>query len=500
MSNIRRQSIISSAIIYFGFALGFVNTYLFTKEGGFTEAQYGLVGLFIAIGNTMYSFAGLGMYAFIYKFYPYYQDNLPRKKNDVMTVALGTVIIGFLLVMLGGIVFKGLVFRKFNANASELLLYYNWLFPFGFGITVYSILEAYAWQEKASVLTNTLKEVAFRLLTTLLIVFTFAGLLSDFSVFVRWYSMTFLMIAAMLWAYLIYKGRLHFPLTISRVTRKFRKKIVALAGFIWGGNLVFTLANVFDTMIIASVLKDGLAFAGVFTLAQNITSLIQAPQRGIVSAAIAPLSKAWKDKDYEKIKRIYQRSSINQLIFSLGIFLLIWLNFTDGVFTFHLKSGYLDARYIFFYLGLMRVIDMGTGLNSQIIGTSTYWKFEFFTGIILLSISLPLNYILTYSIGVIGPAISNLVAFTIYNVIRFSFLYRKFHMQPFSWKTIYTIVLGIIAFSVSYALFHQQIGFMWMVLRSITFCMVYLTGIVYLQLSPDLVPVLGSLRRKVLRR
>ena len=76
MSTIRRQSIISSAIVYFGFALGFLNTYLFTREGGFSPAQYGLTGAFIAIANIMYSFANLGMQAYIYKFFPYYDDNL----------------------------------------------------------------------------------------------------------------------------------------------------------------------------------------------------------------------------------------------------------------------------------------------------------------------------------------------------------------------------------------------------------------------------------------
>ncbi len=68
MSSIRRQSIISVGIIYVGFAIGLLNTYFFTREGGFTEAQYGLTGIFIAIANIMYSFANLGMQAYIYKF------------------------------------------------------------------------------------------------------------------------------------------------------------------------------------------------------------------------------------------------------------------------------------------------------------------------------------------------------------------------------------------------------------------------------------------------
>src|SRR5215471_16306009 len=106
MSTIRRQSLISSVIIYVGFALGFFNTYLFAREGGFTQAQYGLTGTFVAIANIMFSFAQLGMVAYIYKFHPYYEDNLPPEKNDMITLALITSITGFILVMISGIVFK----------------------------------------------------------------------------------------------------------------------------------------------------------------------------------------------------------------------------------------------------------------------------------------------------------------------------------------------------------------------------------------------------------
>jgi O-antigen/teichoic acid export membrane protein len=73
-------------------------------------------------------------------------------------------------------------------------------------------------------------------------------------------------------------------------------------------------------IVITAVIPNGLAWAGIFSLAQNIASLIQAPQRGIIAASIGHLSRAWKDKDYEKIRRIYHRSSINQLIFACGIF------------------------------------------------------------------------------------------------------------------------------------------------------------------------------------
>ncbi|MBL0182982.1 MAG: polysaccharide biosynthesis C-terminal domain-containing protein [Chitinophagaceae bacterium] len=498
MSQIRKQSIVSSLVVYIGFAIGFLNTYLFTREGGFTQAEYGLTGIFMAIANIMYSFANLGMVAYIYKFYPYYNDNLPKKKNDMLSWALLVSLVGFCLVIIAGILFKDLVIRKYGTNSPDLVKYYYYVFPFGLGLTLFTILEAYAWQLKKSVLTNFLREIQFRLLTTLLIVLSFTGIIASFDLFIKIYSFTFLAVAIILFGYLVFTKHISLSFSVSKVSKKFFKKIISLISFVYGGSLVFTISMVIDTIIIAAVLPDGLALAGVYTLAQNIASLIQAPQRGVISSSLGALSKAWKDKDMPKINRIYHSSSINQLIFSVAMFALIWLNFDDAVLNFHLQHRYLEAAWVFFFIGMMRIVDMGTGVNSQIIGTSTLWRFDFITGIILLSLTLPLNYILTkYYYGVIGPAIANLITFTIYNSIRYWFLYKKFNLQPFTIKTVYTILLGIATFYCCFFLFRNMHGFVGMIARSVLFIIIYAAGTKLLELSPDLKPVWQTFQKKL---
>ena len=497
MSQIRRQSIISSVMVYVGFSLGFLNTYLFTRDGGFKKEQFGLIGIFIAIATLMYSFANLGMPSYIHKFYPYYNSNLDKKRNDILTWALVVSLIGFCLVAISGVYFKDAIIRKFGKNSPELVTYYYWIFPFGLGLTLYSILESYAWQLKKSVLTNFLREVQFRLFTTILVVLTFAGLLANFDMFIKVYSFTYLGIALILLVNLLAKGYIHLTFTISIVSKKFFTKIVTLISFVFGGSLVFAIASVFDSLLIASVLKNGLEQVAVYTLAQNIASLIQAPQRGIISSSIAALSRAWKDKDMLRIKRIYKQSSINQLIFAVGMFSLIWLNFTDAVFTFHMQNGYIDAQWVFFFIGLMRIVDMGTGVNSQIIGTSTKWRFEFFTGIILLMVTLPLNYILTkYYFGILGPAIANFFSFTLYNAIRYWFLKKWFNLQPFTMQTFYTILLGLFSFLICHLLFSNIHGFAGLFIRSISFIALYAAGTVILKLSADVLPVWNTLLKK----
>lgn len=499
MSTIRRQSIISSVIVYIGFALGFFNTYLFTRQGGLTKEEYGLTTTFIAIASIMYSVASLGMPAYVVKFFPYYKAHLPNRKNDQFAWSLIITCIGFLLVLVVGVSFKPVLIDKIFANSPELPKYFYWSFIFGFGYTIYLLLESFAWQYREAVMSNFLREVLFRLLTTVLIVLATLQVIKSFDVFIGIYSFGYVITATVMLIFLIKKNELSFHPSRSNVTKRFRKKIIQLSSYIWGGSLVFNVANVFDMIVIAAVMPNGMAYAGVFALAQNISSLIQAPQRAIVSSSIGPLSQAWKEKNYAKINRIYHRSSINQLIFSIAMFSLIWMNFDDGISTFHLQPTYHAAKIVFLYIGFTKIVDMGTGLNAQIISTSTFWRFEFVSGIILLSLTLPMNYELTKIYGVVGPAFSNLISFTIYNLIRYLFLLKKFKMQPFDAKSAYSLLLGGVSFLLAYFLFNDQSGFIWIVARSFVFLGVYLTGIFALNLTPDALPVLLTLKKKIIR-
>lgn len=497
MSNIRRQSIISSIVIYFGFGIGLVNIYLFTKQGIFLDKQFGLYNAFIAIATMMMAFSSLAMPSYIYKFFPYYKDHLPDKKNDQISIALVTSGIGFIVVIAAGIVFKNLVVRKYIQNAPEIVEYYQWIFLLGFGLLVYTILEAFAWQLHKSVFTNFLREVVWRLFTTCLIVLFAAGIITDFDIFIKLFAFSYPFIALILLLYLAFTKKIHFTFRLSKVSKRFAKNILRLCMFAYPGYLIFTIALVFDSLVISSVLDDALTKLAIYSVAQNFGSIIQAPQRSIVAASIAHLSRAWKEKNIEMIRKIYQRSSINQLIFSCGIFLLIILNFTDAVYSFQLKGTYLDAYYVVILLGLTKIVDMGTGVNSQIIVTSVHWRFEMISGILLLCLMLPLSYILTKQYDIIGTGAAQLISISVYNLIRVVFLWRKFRLQPFTKQTLFTVLLAAACFGVCYFLFLNIHGFPGMLLRSLAFITIYTAGAYWLNLSPDIAPVFSAIKKRL---
>jgi O-antigen/teichoic acid export membrane protein len=499
MSQVRRQSIISTVYVYAGFFIGFINTWLFTREGSvFTPSEYGMTGIFIAVGNLMFAFANLGMVSVVYKFYPYYNDNLPKKKNDLLTWTFLISFIGFCLVILAGVVFKDLVVRKFSSNSPEFVQYYHWIFPFGFSLLVFSMLEVFAWNIRKSILTTFLREVLFKLLTLVLIFFLSFKWISSFDTFIKMYAFTYGIAALVLLIYLLWKKEFYITFTISRVTKKFYKKMVSMATLVYFGGTIYMIATFIDTIIIMSLL--GTAAAGIFALGSVVAGLVQAPQRGAIAASIPVLSKAWKDKNYEKITLIYQRSGINLLIGSLGIFLIVWLSYEDAVNTFKLKPAYLESQWIFFFLGMARVVDLGTGVNSQIIGTSTFWRFEFLSGMILLSLAVPLNYYLVKNFGIIGAGYSNLISMSVYNVIRIVFLKQKFNMHPFTIKTVYAVVIAFACYLICYFSFLSIHGFFAIVLKTIVFTALFGGAIVYFNLSPDVLPIWDNVKQRTFWR
>ena len=497
MGTIRRQSIISSIVIYFGFAIGLLNTYFFTKEGLFTAADYGLISIFMPIALLMMAFSNLAMPSYIFKFYPYYNDNLPPRKNDMLTWALLVGMIGFIIVLVVGWFFKDLVIRKYSANSPQLVVYYYWVFPMGFGLSIFSILEAYTWSLGKPVLATFAREVLWRMFTTILIVFFIFDIIEDFDLFIKFYSFGYPFIVVFLLGYLFFGKKIHFTFSVSKVTRRYFKKIITLCAFVYSGVLIFTLSRAFDTIVIASILPNGIDKAGVFGIATLMTSVIQAPQRSLIAVSIPHLSKGWKDKNMALLQKIYQRSSINLLIFSCGIFLLIALNYTEAITTFGLKEIYLLGFPAFIFLGLSMVVDLGTGVNAQIIATSTAWRFELISGVILLTLMLPLTYIFAKQYDMTGPAVANFISISIYNIVRIAFLWRKFRLFPFTRQSIYILCSAAACYGVCYFLFEGVHGMPGLIYRSALFVLLYGGIVIGFRLSPDITPVLITLKNRL---
>lgn len=480
-------------LIYIGFLIGFVNQYLYTLNGSFTVEQYALTRIFFDFAQNMVAFGALGVIPVIYKFYPYYKDNLEQEKIDLMIWAMIAAVIGFIIVLASGLIFQPYFVKKFIERSPLIVQYYYWMFPFAMGMLFFSVIEGFCWALQLSVISNFLKETVFRIITCILILLFYFKLIS-FQVFIYLFAFQFLAIFLFLFIYLIKTNNLHFNFSISRVTKKFWKKMLSMQVLLYGGTLIASIAATIDSFIIASIL--GLKAVGIFVFAQYIANVLQVPQRSIQAVSSSFLSRAWKDKNYPEINRIYSRSCINLLIMSLFLFGNIWLNVKEGITVLNIQNDYLDGMKVLFILSMVRVIDAGTGLNAMVINTSTFWRFDFISGVVLIGLRFPLTYYLIKQYGIVGSAIAELVAYGIYNFIRYEFLRRKFNMQPFNLKTVYVILLSLTAYGVCYFAFSQFSGWTSIFLNGIVFSVIMIGGVFYLKLTPDAMQLYHVVRNK----
>jgi O-antigen/teichoic acid export membrane protein len=494
MSQIRRQSIISTIIIFIGFAIGFLNNLFFTKPFWFSPDQYGLTRSFFDFSQIIVAYSFLGLSSVIYKFSPYYNAHLKDSENDLLSWALLLSVAGFVVFLIGGVAFRSFFAQKFSANSKMLVDYYYWIYPFGFALLIFGILESYCWSIKNTVISNFLKETVLRLLTSGLIVLFIFKVIS-YDTFIKLFACLYGILVLILLVYLKQKNQLHLTFKISKVTRRLKKKMISFGLFVFAGVAISTTASLFDSLTISS--KLGQAAVGIFAFSTYITNIIQVPQRSIIAISIPVLSEAWREKKFDTINKIYKRSSINLLLVSLFIFGNIWLCYSDGIAALRLNPVFLEGRYVVLFFGLKLIVDMGTGVNGQIIGTSNFWRFEFFTGLILLLLIAPLNYFLINKIGIVGAGISNLVAYAVYNAIRLLFLWKKFKMQPFSIKTIWALLMAIVLYLVTYLIFNQVQGWPGIFCKGCLYSIGFIATTLYLDITPDAIPVLDTLKKKL---
>src|SRR5690349_4039573 len=168
MGIIQKQSIQSTFIIVFGFAIGAFNIIILAPKVLSAE-EFGLTRLITDAGITMASLCTLGCIPVINKFSPFYRSYLKPGKNDLPFVTLSVCLLGFLIMCLLGYFAKDLVVRKFSERSPLFVEYSYLVYPFAFLMLIFLWLESFSWSFKKGVASNTVKEALPRIILTILL-------------------------------------------------------------------------------------------------------------------------------------------------------------------------------------------------------------------------------------------------------------------------------------------------------------------------------------------
>lgn len=493
MGVIRKQGIQSSVLIYLGFALGALNVLvLFPKY--FTPEEYGLTFVLGAIGKIILQFALLGTVPIMNKFFPYYNDNLTGKKNDFLTASFLLPAIGIVFTVIGLFFFKDLVIRKFYEKSPLLSDYYYLLYPFTIFLIIYTVLDTYSGTLLKTVVPTIIREIIQRIFTTLLIVL-FAFSLFSYNVFIFTYSYFYLLAILLIVVYLRKRKRLNFAVQFSNVTKKFKSRMLTYGSFVYGGVLLGAVAENVDVIFIGGMV--GLSSVAVYQIAHYMSTIVMIPYRSFSAIATPVIAQAWKDKNIALVNAVYHKTSLNQLIAGIGLFGAIWVNI-DNISAF-MGAEYAEVKIIVLLLGITRLIDLGFGLNSEILNTSNYWRFNFLSYTALTIIFLGTNYLFVSRYGIVGSAVSNLVSYFSFNLLRFAFIWKKMGIQPFTWNTLKIIALG--CFSILTMSSFGQVGSIYTdaLIRLSGFSLIFGFLLLKTNISEDISQIFKELKSKYLR-
>lgn len=490
MGIIQQQTLKGTFYSYLGVLIGFFSVYLI-QPNVLTPEQVGLIGILTSFSILFAQIAILGFNATA-RIFPYFR-NSQNHDNGYLGLACLVSAVGFILFCIAAYFLKDQIIQQKNADNDLFATYYWYLIPLTFFTMLFNILELYSRMLYDTTMGKVLKEFTKRLLLLgALLLLLFESM--SFEAFM-WVWLICNIIPTGLIAFRLYKrNQLSFHLDFKFIDPSIKRQIIHLCFFgILTGTSPFIIENIDKYMINE---EFGLSSTGIYTLAFAFATIISLPARSLYSIAYTVIAEAWKNEHMQEIKSVYKKSCISQLVVTLFLFLLIWVNIHN---IYHiLPAEYASGQYVIFFIGLGYLIDSSTGVNGVILSTSKFYKYDSFFNLALIGVTIAANLIFIPRYGITGAAIASAVTLLIFNLARYLFILLVFKMQPFSYKTPLTIITGIVAYGIVHAVPPFSNFIVDGLFRAVCITLLFGGTVYYLRLSEDINRLIDNMAGKYL--
>ena len=483
MGVVRNQSIKNSLSFYIGMFFGAVNTVIIYPNVFKDNPEYfGLMQILVAYAVVISTFTTFGIPKTFVKFFP-----VIKQKGQLYFLSLIIPLLGFCLASVTYFLFKELIFELLNA--SQLLkenFFYIILLVFFIGF--YNILSSVSRSFLSAATPIFINEVFLKFYCmNILILYWFNFF--DFTTFLQIYLLGYLIKFAILFLTQWWYDRFSFSLSLKDLNLK---ELLQFGLYVMIGGASIMLVTRLDMMMIGSLLD--LQHVAFYTVAFFIGNAIRVPGKAVVSISAPLVAKAWENKNLNEIQLLYSKSSINQLIVGGVFFLCIWLNVNE-IFAL-LPEKFQGGKWVVFYIGISQLFNITSGINGTIIINSKYYRYDLYTNVLLVVITIVTNYILIPIYGIDGAAMATALSVFLFNLIRLFLIRVKIGMHPFSFNTIKTIVLLIGLFVVMNYLPNTENDFVDILWRSVLVLVIYIPLVLYLNLSEDISVIIKELKAK----
>ncbi len=401
MGVIIRQSIKATLFNYMGAFIGFLTTFFILTK--FLQPEViGLTKVMYEVAALVAGFAQLGTSASAMRFFPYFKNSGNGHNGFffylMLMPAIGSAFfIGIFLLL------KSQIIDFFIDKSALLVEYYYWIIPLILFLTFGTVIETYANILMKIVVPKFIKEIGIRVML-LAVYFCYA---------LGWLSLTGLVTGFVLvygcamFAYLYYDSTitsLSFRHDNAFIDKKLRRDImrytlVLIVGAI-GGNIIPQL----DIFMVSS--NMGLEYAGIYTIAMYMGSVIELPSRSI-SAISKPLAaSALKEGDLGRANQLYRQVALHQLMASSTLFLLIWINI-DNIFDI-LPNGtiYETGKWVVFFIAMARILATTLEFGGTLIAFSKYYYWGLYITFFLTALTIFTNSVFIPRWGISGAAMA----------------------------------------------------------------------------------------------
>lgn len=481
MGIVFRQSVKTTIVIGMGALLGvvfnFVGAYVLTKQ------EFGFFTNFIYIAAIFQIIVLMGTGALLSTYTQKYQANDIRRKALITYSAILTLVANLIFTL----VYFLLKDKVINLYKTDDMVYvehfYGWLPVLVFIWGFMTLAELYLLAYSKVAIATFMREVLLRLCNLFVI-----GLY-----FFKFISFQWLIIASIL-VYIIPAGVIFF---VASRTEGFgftlnykafsKAEYAELFRFSWYHLLLSVTLNFLgyvDTLMLGPLDKNGLASLAAYRWAILVISIMAIPYRAMTNSSFATLNRTYIENNHDNLTSIFQRTGINILIVSIGMFMLIACNLDNLVKI--LPEGYSVIKPIVLILMAGRLIDMATGLNTELISISKRYKFNFRISILLLIFIIILNRVFIPIYGVYGAAWGTTISLVLFNITKMLYLWKKMKVQPFTIHSSTVVLAGVIAGIAGYTLPYLTNPFFDTVTRSLLIGIVYSFLLIKLKPSADL--------------
>ena len=172
-----------------------------------------------------------------------------------------------------------------------------------------------------------------------------------------------------------------------------------------------------------------------YGLCAYIASVMIIPSRAMHQITYPLTAKLINEKRFGQLRELYQKSSLNLLLISGLLFVLVMCN-VHQLFEI-IPNEYELLIWVVILIGVAKLFDNLMGNNNSILYNSDYYRIVLYIGVGMAVLSFALNLICIPRYGLTGAAIATFAAVFCYNIAKLWIVYMKYEMHPFSRKHLF---------------------------------------------------------------